>query len=157
MSVSKRIYGLAGWVNPKRRVDLHEYTEFDCTPSNPGLPERVHVETHAMAMDKNKSARAEGRPTLFVDEEMSAEYPELLDFLREERWSDGTPRKRGNVMFVIEGSYMKAWIHDKDGQRSGWVSGGSFKDVLAAAELALSTGQLDWRPDKRDGGGRKWG
>lgn len=110
-----------------------------------------------MAMDKSKSAKSEGRPTLFVDEEMSAEYPEMLAFLAEEKWSDGTNRLRGNIMLVIEGSYMKAWIHDKDGARSGWVSGGSFRDVLAAAELALSRGQLDWRPDKREGHGRKWG
>jgi len=110
-----------------------------------------------MAMAKSKSAGAEGRPTLFVDEEMAAEWPEMLAFLSEERWDDGTFRKRGNVMFVIEGCYMKAWIHDKDGARSGWVSGSSFRDVLKAVESALSTGTLDWRPDKRDGGGRRWG
>jgi len=151
------MYGLAGWVTPKRRLPLHEYTEFDSDPSNPGLPERIHLECYAMAMDKSKSAKAEGRQTLFVDEEMMCEWPNLLEFLAEEKWSDGSPRKRGNVMFVVEGSYMKAWIHDKDGNRSGWVSGGSFKDVLAAVELALSTGQLDWRPDRREPSGRKWG
>lgn len=110
-----------------------------------------------MAMSKTKSSGSEGRPTVFVDEEMTAEYPNLVDFLREEKWDDGTSRRRGNVMFVIEGTLMKAWIHDKDGSRSAWVSGASFKDVLVAVEYALREGSLDWRPDKREGGGRKWG
>lgn len=149
MSVSKRYLGVRGWGGKDRSRPLHEYTEWDSYPPLGVLPERVHVEDRLMAMDKNKRYGAEGQPTQWVDEEMASEYPALYEFLRETKWSDQSSRRPGCVMFVVEGMYVKAWVHDKDGKRSGWVSGGTFKDCLAACELGLSAGSIDWRGDKR--------
>lgn len=102
-----------------------------------------------MAMKRSSAHSPTGLPSQFVDEVFSAEYPTLYEWLRESKWDDGATRKTGAVMILVDGSYLKAWVHDKDGRRSAWVSAESFSLLLQAVDSALAEGRLEWRADKR--------
>jgi hypothetical protein len=83
----------------------------------------------------------------------SRDCPALIAWLTERRWEDGTKRETGTVMVLAEDGVWKAWLHDRDGKRSCWVSSGALFDLLIRVDEMLKTGAGDWRPDRTKGRG----
>lgn len=75
--------------------------------------------------------------------------PGLHEWLTASRWDDGKARLTGTAMVLCEGGYWKAWLHDRDGKRSAWVTASSLLDLLIAADAMISSGAGDWRPDRK--------
>ena len=84
-----------------------------------------------------------------MDPALQAAHPRLHEFLTEVVWDDGKPRKTGTLMLVVEDSWWKIWLHDRDGKGSAWFTAGSMLDGLTAVEQALEDGTVAWRVDRR--------
>jgi len=52
-------------------------------------------------------------------------------------------------MLLAEDGVWKAWLHDRDGKRSCWVSAGSLYDLALRVEQVLVVGGDDWRADRQ--------
>jgi len=76
-------------------------------------------------------------------------FPAMYEFLTATAWDDGKKRVCGTAMVLAEGGRWKAWLHDRDGKRSCFVSAGSFPALFEACEDVLANGGGDWRSDKR--------
>ncbi len=73
----------------------------------------------------------------------------LVEFLTAVKWDDGSVRKSGTVLIVFEDGLWKAWLHDRDGKRSAWVSGRTPVDLASAIEEGFQTDSLGWRADRK--------
>lgn len=79
---------------------------------------------------------------------LSKTLPTFCEFLAREAWPDGEPRERGTILLVFQDSRWRAWVNDKDTQRSAWVSAESIQGVLEAVEKGLLNDSLGWRQDR---------
>ena len=87
------------------------------------------------------------------DETASKDLPALVEWLTARKWEDGQKRETGTIMLLAEDGVWKAWLHDRDGKRSCWLSAGSLFDLAMRVDEVLRAGAGDWRPDRT--GGRK--
>lgn len=71
--------------------------------------------------------------------------PALCEFLTQTRWEDGTVRATGTFLMLAEDGVWKGSLHDRDAQRSCWLSGKTPTDLLSAVEKVCLTGEADWR------------
>lgn len=78
-------------------------------------------------------------------------YPALAEFLTLARWDDGAEREPGTVMVLCEAGKWKAWLHDRAGRRSGWVSADGPIELLDCVEGSLLADSIGWRPDVKSG------
>jgi len=81
--------------------------------------------------------------------ELGAVAPALVEFLTVDKWDDGTARQVGTVMLLVDGVVWKAWVHDRDGRRSCFVSARTPLELLSSVEDVLANSGGDWRPDDR--------
>jgi len=82
--------------------------------------------------------------------------PALWEFLTVVQWEDGETRATGTVLFFSEEGRVKCCVNDRDGERSAFVTGGSWEGVIDAIEEGLVANCLDWRKWQKDRpGGRK--
>ena len=81
--------------------------------------------------------------------ELGVVAPALVEFLTVAKWDDGVARQVGTVMLLVDGVVWKAWVHDRDGRRSCFVSARTPLELLSAVEDVLANGGGDWRPDDR--------
>lgn len=88
-----------------------------------------------------------------MDSQLGNLAPTLLEWTTSLKWENGDKRKTGTVMILAEDGVWKAWLHDRDGACSGWLSAGSMLDLLVAIEEGLCNNSINWRVDKA--GGRK--
>lgn len=75
--------------------------------------------------------------------------PALVEFLTVSKWEDGSTRQAGTVMLMVDGMVWKAWIHDRDGKRSCFVSARDPLALLSVVEDVLANSGGEWRPDDR--------
>jgi len=87
--------------------------------------------------------------------ELGTVAPALCEFLTVSQWEDGSSRQVGTVMLLVDGVVWKAWVHDRDGKRSCFVSARTPLELLSSVEDVLANNGGDWRPDDRSGGKRK--
>lgn len=102
-----------------------------------------------MALARRKAAAAaQEAGTAAHGADVAPMWPTLVEFLTLLTWPEGEKRKTGTVMVLAEGGVWKAWVHDRDGARSGWVSAGSLYDLVNVLEDGLKEDTLTWRDDK---------
>lgn len=149
MSLSKRVYGLAGWRKSKARPGLVLYTLY----AGDGLASWVSyimavAEGELMAMSRSKSA-SESPGLQWMDEVFALEHPDLYEFLAESMWDDGKKRSTGTLIIASDGRSIKAKVCDRDGKRGAWVTADTFSDLLRRIDIALHNDDLDWRKETR--------
>jgi len=101
----------------------------------------------AMALLRRTGSIGSGPAVPAGDAEVSKLVPDLVEFLTGGTWPDGTPRRTGTVMVLSEDGVFKAWVHDRDGACSAWVSAGALMDLLDAVEKLLGDPVANWRRD----------
>ena len=110
------------------------------------LPE----EDDLMVMIRRSTAGHKGVPAATIDGEgLEAVAPALMEFLTLCVWEDGKVRQTGTLMLLAEGGRWKAWLHDRDQRRSGWVTAATLRDLIDAVERGVHQESVDWRVDRK--------
>lgn len=79
------------------------------------------------------------------DEDFRKRFPTIMEYLTEVTWEDGTARESSTVTTFIEDGLFKCALNDRDGHRSLYVTGDTFKKAMEALEKAVSGTAADWR------------
>lgn len=108
---------------------------------------RVRGEDSVMALQRRSGGGAGAKSGEASDPDVSKWAPTVVEFLTRETWEDGQPRRTGTVMVLCEDGVFKAWVHDRDGACSCWLSAGSLLDLVDALESVLANGDGNWRKD----------
>jgi hypothetical protein len=113
------------------------------------------METVWMALQRRRAEAASGTAVSapMPSQGYWSKLADLCEWLSAVVWEDGTPRSTGTVMIFAEDGRWKAWLHDRDGSQSCFVSSDTLEGLLASTCKAAATAGGDWRPDKK--GGRK--
>lgn len=84
-------------------------------------------------------------------------FPVLWEFLTLSSWPDASARKTGTIILFTEGDRWKACLKDPNGPRVAFVTGKDLDSLLLSVDAGLDANDLDWRPDRPQGGqGRKF-
>lgn len=75
-------------------------------------------------------------------------FPALFEFLVLSAWEDGTRRATGTMLLSYSEERWRLWLHDRDAERSCWLSGLTPLGVWEAAEAVLGGGEGEWRRDQ---------
>lgn len=86
------------------------------------------------------------------DAELEKSLPWLLAFLTQVWWDKGDPRETGTIMVLAEEGKWKCWVHDRDAERSAWVSADTMLQLFQRVNEGLSGKGLGWRADGAKGG-----
>jgi hypothetical protein len=79
---------------------------------------------------------------------LTQHLPALAEFLADDRWDDGTLRVPGTLLICCSDGLWKAWLNDKDGGRSAWMSGRTLTGLLDALQDGLQGSCVEWRQAK---------
>lgn len=79
-------------------------------------------------------------------------YPTLMEFLTEDRWEDGSPRRTATITLFADAGAVKASLNDRHFDRVAFVTSESIAALLVVLEDKLKASSLDFRPSQ--GGGR---
>jgi hypothetical protein len=85
---------------------------------------------------------------------MQLQYPALVEELTLTEWAPDENRVTSTLLLFVEDGLWKACLHDRDSQKSCFVSGLSLSGLLASVEQGLREDDLDWR-SKRPVPGKK--
>ena len=81
-------------------------------------------------------------------------YPSLWAFLADPAFDDGSPRTTGTVMLFCEQGRLKAWVHDREMERTAFLTARCPEDLFAELNDGLETDDMDWRSTVRKQGGK---
>lgn len=81
-------------------------------------------------------------------------YPTLMEFLSEDRYDDGSPRRTATVTLFADAGTVKGSLNDRDLDRVAFVSAESLAALLVILEAKLSESSLDWRDNQGKGRGK---
>jgi hypothetical protein len=86
--------------------------------------------------------------------ELSARYPTLVGWLVSATYADGATRTTGTMLITFDAGWFKAWLHDRDGAASAWITAPALTSLLELADRVLCGEEGQWRPDPPKGGQR---
>jgi len=89
----------------------------------------------------------EAPPTLAqLAPEVSAELPELVQFIACSIWpSDGSPRRTGTLLVCVGDGRWRACLNDRAQGLAAWLSHDTLEGLLVALEDSLREDRLEWR------------
>ena len=75
-------------------------------------------------------------------------WPNLLAFLQDETYEDGSRRTTGTLLFFFQDGQFKACLNDRDCSRSAFLTSSGIHEACDALEEGLANDNLDWRAKK---------
>jgi len=72
-------------------------------------------------------------------------WPNLMAFLFDETYEDGTRRTTGTLLFFVQDGVFKACLNDRDCNRSAFLACSGPHEGCDAIEEGLVNDSLDWR------------
>lgn len=105
-------------------------------------------------MDDGKGV---GLPNFMLDKTCSvlSQMPALHEYLTLDRFDDGSPRERSNLLIFCEDGVIKCCLNDRANGCSLWRSGHDLLDVLTGMDGTLQKGTSDWRGARKSPAKRK--
>lgn len=79
------------------------------------------------------------------DEAFAKKYPQLVMWLTDDRWEDGTARELSSLSVKYQEGTVLMALNDQDGKRTLYKAAGSVAEGFQAVEKALQTGAAEWR------------
>lgn len=95
--------------------------------------------------------RSQSPPPPWSDPGFLLEYPALSEYLSVTEWEEGKPRETSTLLLFVEDGRWVVCLNDRAEGRSVFVSGPTFKAVLASLEEGLQEGSLQWRNKTQNG------
>jgi len=84
-------------------------------------------------------------PIQVVPDALGDAHPAIVEFITAGRWDDGSERTTGTLLICWGDGKFKAWLNDRDGAKSTWVSADTLEALLGGLEARLQAGSLEWR------------
>jgi len=75
-------------------------------------------------------------------------WPNLLAFLQDETYEDGSRRTTGTMLFFFQDGQFKACLNDRDCNRSAFLTASGVHEACDSMEAGLANDNLDWRTKK---------
>lgn len=123
------------------------------TPFTPAQP--APQERRARVKKPAKSNPVPDKPVQDSTSGFRERYPNVAAHLLDLTYEDGSGRRTSTLLFFMEDGAIKVCLHDREENRSAFLSGGDLGDCLAQLEDALEQGSLMWRQRRlASGGGR---
>lgn len=72
-------------------------------------------------------------------------WPNLLAFLMDETYEDGSRRTTGTLLFFFQDGQFKACLNDRDCARAAFLTAPGVHEACDALEEGLANESLDWR------------
>lgn len=92
-----------------------------------------------------QSASSEGKPSAYVAG-LLEHFPNLADFLCQDRWEDKSYRVPGTVVIFAEDGRLKCCLNDKECEKMAFITLDDPEKLLAALDAKLADyAALDWR------------
>jgi hypothetical protein len=83
-------------------------------------------------------------------------FPMLTMFLTQTEWDAETHRMTGTLLVCWADGRWRAWLNDRDGTCSAWLSDVTLAGLLKGLETGLVNDTLEWRvQDVKRGRGRQ--
>lgn len=98
-----------------------------------------------MAIARMKVAESTPGASPVVIDKTLLGFPNLLSYLVDDKYDDGSSRERAAVSLFIEGEVVKLALNDKDQKRSLYVAASTLLDAFKALERLLAGGGGEWR------------
>jgi hypothetical protein len=104
-----------------------------------------------MALKRREAAAAANGSQAPIVEPKWAEVADLLLFLSDPRWEDGSPRDLGSLTVFADDGKLKACLNDRGAGMVAFVSSDTLVGLLEAASRAAGGSGGDWRTSKPKG------
>lgn len=75
-------------------------------------------------------------------------YPTLMEYLSEDRYEDGTPRRTSTLAVFVQDGQVKCSLNDRDLDRVAFVSAETVEGCMAVLEAKLKESSIEWRDSK---------
>jgi len=79
------------------------------------------------------------------DEAFKKKYPALCEYMSDDKWEDGSPRKVSSVSLKFQDGLVLATLNDQDGNRGLYRAAPSVHEALTALDKAAIDPGADWR------------
>jgi len=107
---------------------------------------RAKAEEECPLLRKPKPGENYGPPSVpFCDEEFAKKWPNVLEYLITDRWTDGTVRVTSTLSIFTDGVSLKVVLNDRDNNRSAFFCEATFAEAMEAMEDALRLDRVDWK------------
>jgi len=80
---------------------------------------------------------------------LEKQCPALKEYMSAPLDDNGNKREGLTLLFCVDAGALKAWIHDRDGRRSAWVTASSLEGLFCLIEEGLRDDDLMWRPTEQ--------
>lgn len=133
------------------------YEGVRCRASHKGhfgfrAPERRRRRTVVVSRTKNPPpAAGPGNGSQLRPGKWGREFPGLWEFLTAGKYDDGSARLPGTVLLCSGEGRVRLWLNNRDEGLTAWLSGETVEEVVKAADMALTTGNVEWRRAKGQG------
>lgn len=81
-------------------------------------------------------------------------YPALTEFLTLDVWDEKSVRETGTLLLCFGEGRWRAWLNDRDGGLTAWLSADTLTELLDVTERGLCDACIEWRtaPKQKKGG-----
>jgi len=117
--------------------------------------ERVLADLAAIRFERDEDMRPEAsgswenKEVAADDPEFAAALPLLWEHVSCLRWEDGKPRQTSTMTLFVEAGRCKLCLHDREMDRTAWVSAETLRGAAEILERQLRTGAVEWRGNRK--------
>lgn len=98
---------------------------------------------------------ADNQVAFGLGDELVQRFPNLWEFVSAAAFEDGAARQTGTVLLFTEAGRAKACLNDRECGEVAFVTGDTLSALLVNVEEGLAAEDLDWRPSRAKGGGKR--
>lgn len=131
------------YTNVRKRTNHRGHVSFVTPPR----PLKVFTESPMKKPDRSQSAAIAA--TGQADEAFQKKYPNVLAYLLDTAWDDGSPREPSSLALSLKDGQWQAALNDKALKASFYSSAPDMLSSLRLLEKALAEGVSAWRPWKK--------
>jgi len=93
----------------------------------------------------NDAQKAMQDRPLLDDQEFAMEFPNLLAFMNDVKYDDGSTRLPGSINAFMRFGVLTLALNDNDNRRTAYVNAPTWAEAWAMAEMAIVDDSTDWK------------
>ena len=106
-------------------------------------------EAEKMLKKPTKTSGGVGARVVVSDAVLEERCPTVLQYLQNDTYEDGSPRRTSTITLFVEDGRVKACLNDRDNDRTCFVTAESLLDVLDALEVSVLDEGTVWKEGRK--------